>query len=241
MTEEEWLACDDPDRMFEFLEDGASNRKSRLFTSACCRHIWSHLSASCSRRVIELIELIADDALPASDLEIVVQEAVAYAQSPEGQSSESGCSAAFTAAYAVAHYSSERLIWVASRTAEQARNTVYWAAQESREANGDLIVTKGEAEGNAASRAAGVAQTILLPDIFGNPFRPVTLLPEWRTSTVLSLAQGIYSDRAFDRMPILADALQDSGCDNEELLNHCRGPGPHVRGCFVIDLLTNRE
>jgi hypothetical protein len=80
----------------------------------------------------------------------------------------------------------------------------------------------------------------IIRDIFGNPFRPVTFLPEWRTSTVLSLAQGIYSERAFDRMPILADALMDAGCSEEDILNHCRGPGPHVRGCFVVDLVTGR-
>jgi len=78
-------------------------------------------------------------------------------------------------------------------------------------------------------------------DIFGNPFRPVTFLPEWRTSTVLSLARGIYSDRAFDRMPILADALKDAGCDNEELLNHCRAETVHTRGCFAIDLILGKE
>jgi hypothetical protein len=81
----------------------------------------------------------------------------------------------------------------------------------------------------------------IIRDIFGNPFCPVSINPSWRTSTVLALATGIYSDRAFDRMPILADALQDAGCSNEDILNHCRGPGPHTRGCFVIDLLTGRQ
>jgi hypothetical protein len=76
--------------------------------------------------------------------------------------------------------------------------------------------------------------------IFGNPFRPVPLNPSWLTSTVLALASGIYSDRAFDRMPILADALQDAGCSNEDILNHCRGPGPHTRGCCVVDACLGR-
>jgi hypothetical protein len=74
-----------------------------------------------------------------------------------------------------------------------------------------------------------------LRDIF--PFRPVTLSRSWLTVTVLTLAQGIYDERAYDRMPILADALEDAGCDSEELLNHCRGAGPHVRGCWAVDLL----
>src|SRR5207248_912805 len=60
----------------------------------------------------------------------------------------------------------------------------------------------------------------LIHDVLGNPFRPVTLDPLWRTSTVLALAEGVYADRAFDRLPILADALQDAGCDNEDILAH---------------------
>jgi hypothetical protein len=85
------------------------------------------------------------------------------------------------------------------------------------------------------------AQLTLLRDIFGNPFRPISIEPSWRTSTVVALATGIYHDRAFDRMPILADALQDAGCENDDILNHCRGEHVHVRGCWVVDLILGRE
>jgi hypothetical protein len=70
---------------------------------------------------------------------------------------------------------------------------------------------------------------------------PSALDRRWRTSTVLALAEGVYAERAFDRLPILADALRDAGCEDEQILDHCRGPGPHVRGCWVIDLLLTRE
>ena len=64
----------------------------------------------------------------------------------------------------------------------------------------------------------------------------------WRTSTVVALAKGIYQDRAFDRMPILADALQDAGCTNEDILQHCRDPKQvHVRGCWVVDLVLGKS
>jgi hypothetical protein len=85
------------------------------------------------------------------------------------------------------------------------------------------------------------AQADLLRDIFGNPFRPVTLSPSWRTSTAMSLARQMYESREFGAMPILADALQDAGCDSDEVLKHCRGPGPHVRGCWVVDLVLDKE
>jgi hypothetical protein len=86
-------------------------------------------------------------------------------------------------------------------------------------------------------------QTSLLHDIFGNPFRPVAIDPDWLAwnhGTVPKLAQTIYDDRRFDLLPILADALQDAGCTNDEILQHCHSPGAHVRGCWVIDLLLGK-
>jgi hypothetical protein len=81
----------------------------------------------------------------------------------------------------------------------------------------------------------------ILREVFGNPFRPVAFDPSWRTSTVLALANGIYQERAIDRLPILADALQDAGCDSDDLLNHLRDPTvPHVRGCWALDLVLGK-
>ena len=82
----------------------------------------------------------------------------------------------------------------------------------------------------------------LLRDIFGNSFRPVAIDPAWLTSDVLALARGIYDDKAFDRMPILADALQDTGCDNTDILDHCRdAKQTHTRGCWVVDLVLGKK
>jgi hypothetical protein len=78
-------------------------------------------------------------------------------------------------------------------------------------------------------------------EVYGNPFRSVAVDPFWLTSNVVTLAESIYQDRSFDGMPILADALMDAGCNNDDILNHCRQPGEHVRGCWVIDLLTGRK
>jgi hypothetical protein len=80
----------------------------------------------------------------------------------------------------------------------------------------------------------------LLRDIFGNPFQPATFDTAWRTSTAVALARGMYESREFGAMPILADALQDAGCNDEDVLSHCRGPGPHVRGCWVVDLVLGK-
>jgi hypothetical protein len=74
-------------------------------------------------------------------------------------------------------------------------------------------------------------------DIFGNPFRPVAVNLSWLTSSVAAIAEGIYADKAFDHMPVLADALEDAGCSHEDILSHCRDAGAHVKGCWVVDLL----
>lgn len=80
----------------------------------------------------------------------------------------------------------------------------------------------------------------LMRDIFGNPFRSVTLDPAWRTDNAVLLALQMYGSRDFSAMPILADALQDAGCNNDDILAHCRGEGPHVRGCWVVDLVLGK-
>jgi hypothetical protein len=86
----------------------------------------------------------------------------------------------------------------------------------------------------------------VLREIVGNPFRPVALDPRWLTSTVVDLARSIYEGDTrqaggYLNLPILADALMDAGCDSEELLAHCRGDGPHVRGCWAVDLILGKE
>ncbi|AMV29180.1 hypothetical protein VT84_32600 [Gemmata sp. SH-PL17] len=99
-------------------------------------------------------------------------------------------------------------------------------------------VTAGEVTDNPA---AAVTIVKILHDILGNPFHPIAVDPSWLASDVRILAEGIYQERAFDRMPILADALQDAGCDNDDILNHCGGDGPHVRGCWVVDLVLGKS
>jgi len=82
----------------------------------------------------------------------------------------------------------------------------------------------------------------VLRDIFGNPFRPVAFYPAWRTDTAVAIARQMYDSRDFGAMPILADALQDAGCEDEHILNHCRdATAPHVRGCWVCDLVLNKS
>jgi hypothetical protein len=84
-------------------------------------------------------------------------------------------------------------------------------------------------------------QADLLRDIFGNPFRPVSFDPAWRTPTVIAVAETIYAERRFEDMPVLADALQEAGCTAQEILDHCRVGVEHVRGCWVLDLILSKD
>jgi hypothetical protein len=96
-------------------------------------------------------------------------------------------------------------------------------------------------EGGAEERAA---QCALLREIVGNPFHAAHIEPAWlawNDGTVVKVAQSIYDDRAFDRLPVLADALEDAGCQDLNILAHCRQPGEHVRGCWALDLLLDKE
>lgn len=81
----------------------------------------------------------------------------------------------------------------------------------------------------------------LVRDIFGNPFQRAVFDPSWRTEVVVGLARGMYEARDFGPIPVLADALEDAGCADIDILGHCRGPSPHVRGCWVVDLVLGRE
>ena len=85
-------------------------------------------------------------------------------------------------------------------------------------------------------------QANILREVMGNPFRPITLSPDWRTDTALALARQKYELRDFTAMPILADALQDAGCDSADILDHCRDANQmHVRGCWVVDLVLGKS
>ena len=142
------------------------------------------------------------------------------------------------------HFSTfnENVAGTAGGAAEHVRNTVANAAVD--DFDDDLTDALNGLEENDAwhrrTEEESSAQCNLLRDIFGNPFRPVTFSPEWRTGTALTLAQQMYDSRDFSAMPILADALQDAGCASADILDHCRQPGVHVRGCWVLDLALEK-
>ncbi|WP_238602965.1 hypothetical protein [Fimbriiglobus ruber] len=214
MTGEEWLACVDPSAVLEFLKGKTSDRKMRLLAVACCRQVWHLLTDIRNRTAVEMAEVYAEGGITDERLLTYHDKAYWLYESLRGD---------------------EQSAALASRDSA-------WCFVEKSLAPGSAFFATNNCLLHLAEipRQSSVCLN-LLQDVFRNPFRPITLNPFWQTSTVLSLAQGIYEDRAFDRMPILSDALQDTGCDNEDILTHCRGSGPHVRGCWVVDLVLGKE
>jgi hypothetical protein len=220
MTEEEWLAESHPRSMLEFREDVRYARQWQLFLCACARRQWQSLVDVRLRAQVELHESHADSMIPDSVVENaarVLFEGFGYGEGAGGAASSQELSTL------VVHGTG--LTESRFDDALQAAIGVYDAA----------------AELSGSPNKEYAAQAELIRDIFGNPFRPVSFSPDWRTSTAVALAQQMYDSRDYSAMPILADALQDAGCDNADVLGHCRGPGPHVRGCWVVDLVLGKE
>ena len=102
-------------------------------------------------------------------------------------------------------------------------------------------VSEATQQDGSAYRRERSYQCELLRDIFGNPFRLVIVDSSWLTSTVIAIAQTIYDEGRFEAMPILADALENVGCANDDILEHCRSGGEHVRGCWAVDLVLGKK
>jgi hypothetical protein len=223
VTEEEWLAATDPIPMLSVcVHGGAIERGYRLWAVGCTRRIWPLVNSKWLRECILAAEQFADGDIPAD----VVEDHSRRAWDFYHGGAVVGSSLALRDAAAAVG------CCLCTRPPMPAVGGYVLCALE--------VATRAT-ERDAAVRAEMVAQANLLRCVFGNPFRPVAADPAWFTSTAVSLAAGIYTDRAFDRLPILADALQDAGCDNADLLDHCRGPGPHARGCWVVDLILGTE
>ncbi len=229
MTEAEWERGIERRPMLELLHERMSARKFRLFAVACCRRQGNLVPPIPHRQVIKAAERFADGIGTEEELRTVA-EAVRritsdYAKYTPGMEEWQIASAAeFTVGR------SGLPPW------ENARCT---AVCVSRVVSGRVHVYQREFDPDPDPEE--YQQITLLHDIAGNPFRPEMTEPNWETSTVVALASQMYGSRDFSAMPILADALQDAGCDNDVILEHCRGPGPHVRGCWVVDLILGKE
>jgi hypothetical protein len=245
MTEEEWQACKDPHAMLESRPAMETDRKLRLFAVACCRRTMPFLTdLKGVEGRLEIAERYADGLATAQEL----RTAQYMAMCAGGPSFD--------------HFGHEAARDVAPWAAVSARLVCESAVMLSvmklppkRSESAALFSrirrlftrSRRQAPFNRTTEVPPeylselLAQCELLRDIFGNPFRPDSFNSSWLTSTVTTLAHQMYESRDFSGIPILADALQDAGCEDHKILNHCREAGEHVRGCWVVDSILGKS
>jgi hypothetical protein len=215
MTERELLATLDPQEVLQHLIGQPSWRKLRLAAVACCRQMQYLLIDERSTRAVDTAECYADKSHGDADLVEIEHQAIRVVDHSRDLGTDPENTAAHCAALCLAR----------------------WAPADW----GTLQVFRWSSQFVARS-----VQVAILACVFAVPYRNrrihIEVDPAWRTSDVLALARGIYGDRAFDRMPILADALQEAGCDSADILDHLRDPNAtHVRGCWALDLVLGKE
>jgi hypothetical protein len=264
VTEAEWQACHEPSRMIQYLEvqQKSTPRKLRLFGVACFRRLEEFHTNHDIRRMVETAEAYSDRHVGYHVLrsakrkaERLSQQLQITADSPRGE-----CILAHLAVAATWLTASDtsfrtdpqfnRLIpggyhaAAAGYISSATQSAAFYTRYEGADALAQVLQRDA---GYAAASAEFIwqtedeAQSQLLHDIIGNPFCSAAVDPRWHTSSVLGLARAMYDSRDFVAMPILADALEEAGCDNADVLTHCRGSGPHVRGCWVVDLILGKR
>ena len=267
MTEQEWLRCEDPRLLYAQARRAVTpisrsgRRRLRLFACACCRQVWYLLHEE-GRAAVEAAEGHADGQVTPADLskarDLATSSAYGAVLGPGRVKRAQGASRASADAVRCARWAAAGAARLAaeSSVATEAAQAAWYALHAAaclaadREAaavancRSPLALLDAACYLAANKRAAILAhcrlQCDLLRDVFGNPFRPGRANPAWlhrNDGAVLKVAQAIYDERAFERLPILADALEDAGGAAEALLGHLRGPGPHARGCWALDLL----
>jgi hypothetical protein len=236
MTEAEWMACTDPQKMLEVLKGKAGDRKLRLFACSwlrlfacsCFGHARDSILDERNQRAIELAERLAEGrAMNRNEIEVVRASA---------RNGTAWCTILDSAWNAALHAARSG----AGDAARCAIRSKTWRGEEW-----------WDAAWSHARDQARKTQAALLHDLFGTlPFRPTTLpssVRTWNGGLIERLAEATYEHRLLpsgqldqERLAVLADAMEEAGAD-AEMVEHLRQLGPHVRGCFVVDLLTGRE
>ena len=224
--------------MLDFLKGIASDRRLRLFAVACARRVDRLLTAK-ARGALEVAERFAEGHADAAERKAARAVALAsdwvgppdhpfeLVRHARGSAKASVCGA------------------LARRSFEAARTAARHSTFALTQLNSNLMGMAGHEHTiggwEALQHSALSAQASLVREVFGNPYSPVPLAPSSPASEAVSLATRIYAYRAFDRVPELAEHLEQGGCAWGDVIAHCRGPGPHVRGCWVVDLLLGKN
>lgn len=231
MNEIDWLGGVDPQAMLNYLGEQASPRKLRLFACACVRLRWELLRYPTPRQAVELAERFAEG--QATPAEVEQLRPLADQSAWNGPEFER---LTYLAAAATLQEDARQAAQIACMNILQQYVFDEVSSAMSRADEARILVE--------VTATSGRRLGVLAQEIFGNPFRPVTIEPvwlSWSDHAVLGLARWIDEERHLEELPYLADALTDAGCTEETLLRHLRDPGPHARGCWGLDLVLARE
>lgn len=206
--------------LLEHVAAQATPRQLRLFAVACCRLVWDRLPNEASRAAVEVAERFADGLAGVADLDAVRRPAYRVRDADD-----------------ISKLAADTAKRESRMAAEMAAHVLSYAAREDR--TGQLTVLLdvfGNTPFRGIPRPSARSVTVSRDcDVRGNDFRGVSFVPRWRTDAVRGVALAVYVDRDFSAMPVLGDALEESGCDDARVLAHCRSAGPHFRGCWVVD------
>jgi hypothetical protein len=223
MTEAEWFAGTDAYKLSRHVSKG-SPRKLRLFAVACARHVPAELIDDDCRKLLDASEASAEDLITPQERRKVEQAVIKLAQRHE----DAWRKALHSHRWTSVAYRRYKAISACGMTSQANRDMIRYAAQEAADAVLD-------------PQAEKLYQSKVLRCIYGNPFQPVTFDPQWRTAEVVELANAIFASWDVKNFRALEKALRQSGCDQAEILKHCRSKGPHVHGCWVIDLILGKK
>jgi hypothetical protein len=224
--------------MLEYVNGRASERKLRLFACACGRRLEHLFPDERALEALAVAERYADGMADWGELRAAFAAAwVDNLVDPSPGDPPPLPDGPFGAVRAAALACADPLR--VAKVLDSGANAIF---DYIRDVSGD------EPYADELQEREGIVYCDLLRDVFGNPFRPVALIPAWLTESVVVLSRSAYEERRLPvgtldraRLAVLADALEEAGCTDAQLLGHLRGPGPHVRGCWPVDLVLAKE
>jgi hypothetical protein len=251
MTETAWLSCSELGPMLRFLDERASMRKMRLFTIACCHRV-EHLMTDedeAGRQALALSDKMVEKHVNSEEVRSAFHDAWnaafrltdGFREEPDLQARSNAIAAAYNALHETVEpiwhsHASKNVLVLRS----DIRKTPWHARSAAAFGTGAWLASSPWKKTMDDEERQQIA---ILRDVFGNPFRKVMIDPSWldlNDGIVRNLARAFYHEGA-DSMPPLTDALIAAGCTSAHILDHCRQPGEHVRGCWVIDLLLGKK
>lgn len=230
MTESEWLAAADPTPLLVFLYGKVSQRKLRLFAIACCRRLWQGSTKPANLAALRIAEHLA---------EAGAIQTVRATVRLRGDQAVLDCGASDP--LELVEIRNE--MGISQQLGQSTINPILVSVLEHLACNRSDFRPQWFCEAFASAGMSLSCQVQLLREIVRGPFVPLVPPTDWivwNDGTVPRIAEAIYNEQAFDNLPILADALEEAGCTEADILNHCRQPAEHVRGCWVIDLLLGK-